>query len=215
MEQPAKRFSVLVADDQQLFLEGLCLILKQESEIQRLITATNGADAAQMFEKEKPCLLITDLNMPGMDGFQLIRCIRKKYSTVKIIAVSVREDIYSVTETIKLGVNGFLNKICSKETLLQAVKQVLCGGNYFPPSIVQRLTSGAVRDELAMRADLSCREKDIMRLICDGKTTFEIADTLCISDQTVVSHRKNILCKLGVKNTAGAVYYAIRNGIID
>lgn len=215
MTQTPAQLSVLVADDQKLFLEGLCMILEQEPGIHRLFTASDGHEALTIAERERVQLVITDLNMPEMDGFQLIRNLRKKSATIKIIAVSVRDDLYSITEVIKLGVNGFLNKICEKETLLQAVRQVMCGANYFPPNIVQRLTSGFSANETIYKTSLSAREKDILKLICAEKTTFEIADLLCISDQTVVSHRKNILCKLGVKNTAGAVYCAIRNGIID
>jgi DNA-binding NarL/FixJ family response regulator len=215
MTPAPQQLSLLIVDDQKLFLEGLFMILNQEPFVYRLFTASNGREAQVVVEQEWVDLVITDLNMPEVDGFHLVRNLRKKSTSIKIIAVSVRDDLYSITEAIKLGVNSFLNKICEKETLLQAVRQVLQGENYFPPNILQRLTSGCTGNDTVTQGCLSAREKDVLKLICAEKTTFEIADMLCISDQTVVSHRKNILCKLGVKNTAGAVYCAIKNGIID
>lgn len=210
-----KQVTVLIADDQTLFVEGLMMILLAGNKGIKVHTVNNGVAAMACLGREEIKLLITDLNMPELDGFGLIRQCRKKYPLLRILAVSVRDDKHAITECIKAGVNGFLNKIAGKEEFLHAINELLNGRNYFPDALVSQLLHPEQSATGTETVPLSPREKEIVQMISHEQTTAEIAAALFISETTVISHRKKIFEKTGVKNMAGLVRYAISHGLLD
>lgn len=210
-----QQLTVLIADDQKLFVEGLVMILAAEKNIARLHNVYNGAEAMELLAHTPVTLLITDLNMPEVDGFGLIRLCKKKYPALRILAVSVRDDKHAVTECIKMGVNGFLTKIAGKEEFLHAINEIISGRNYFPQSLLHHLLNNSAGISGEETVALSPREKEIVKLISLEKTTADIAAELFISETTVISHRKKIFEKTGVKNMAGLVRFAIQHGLVD
>jgi DNA-binding NarL/FixJ family response regulator len=210
-----EKITVLIADDQKLFVEGLVMILSAENIFNSIDTVYNGAEALKLLGGTSISLLITDLNMPELDGFGLIRQCKRKYPKLKILAVSVREDKHAITECIKTGVNGFLNKIAGKEEFLHAISEIVSGHNYFPPALMQQVLNHSATLTGEEMIPLSPREKEIVKMISLEKTTAEIAVELFISETTVITHRKKIFEKTGVKNMAGLVRLAIQQGLVD
>lgn len=216
-----KRIDMIVlADDHKLFLDAISdSISVLGHEVKKF---RNGKQAIGfiMANLEKIDLIITDINMPEMDGMELVDNIKKTGSDVKILVVSVREDRYAIRQMADKGVHGYLLKNSSKDEFLKAIKVILDGKRYFSPLLKQSFAPSFLDDNDDENGDsmenvLSEREIDVVKLICKEYTTDEIADELHLSVHTINSYRKNILRKINVKNIAGLVRYAMQKGLID
>lgn len=207
---------LLLADDHALFLEGLKMILSGVPGLQIVGTASDGAEAARLSETIPCDLLLMDLHMPGMSGYELCRLIKSRKDGPKVIIVSMVDEP-SVTEKLFLaGADGYVLKNAGGEELRNAIATVMENGRYVSRELAERygfqIPAETGRPETG--AVLSRREIEVLQYIIRGYTNAEIADILFLSTPTVQTHRKNMLAKLGLKNTASLVKYGMENKLI-
>ena len=185
--------TILLVDDQSMFLDGIESLLARLPEVQVVAKATNGLDALAKVTLHKPDLVLMDINMPHMDGIEASKHIRKANPATRVIALSMYGHREFVLELLDSGVGGYLLKTAGKDELLTAIRTVAQGDQY----VAQELRT------LANKA---------VKLILHDRTTAEIAAELFLSTTTVETHRRNIMHKLDVRNTAGLVKYAMERG---
>lgn len=211
-----KTYSIIIADDHPMFTDGLKSILAQEEDIEISFTTTDG-DRVMAWLREghdtTTDLVITDINMPGMDGVTLNAHIKEAFPQVKTLVVSMLEDAAKIKTLTEQNVNGYISKNAEKHELLRAIRTILQGQNYFSERIQQTLMKALFEAKTTPTITLTQREKDVIRLIAKEYTTQEIADTLFLSKHTVESYRKGLISKLQVRNLAGLTRYAIEHGI--
>ena len=203
--------NLLIADDHQLITDGLSKILEDEKTIGEIHTACNGREAVDTVPAKDIDCIIMDINMPVLNGLEATKLIKKEKLHVKIIVVSMLSDASIVNKMLKAGADGFINKDTGKTELLKAIDKVMHGEKYISPEIANNLFTH-LTDRNVNATDiekhLTPREVEIIRYIADGFTNHEIADKLFLSIVTVDTHRKNMLAKLQLKNTASLVKYA-------
>ena len=206
--------SILIADDHRLITEGISKLLENERMTGIVHTANDGIEAVDKALKLDIDCVIMDVNMPGMNGIEATRRIKQVKPFVKIIVVSMLSDASVVSKMLKAGADGFINKDSGKDELLRALEKVLLGEKYISPEISNELLfHNAERTNQPTEGDihLTPRELEITGHIVNGLTNKEIAARLFLSPVTVETHRKNILAKLRLKNTASLVKYAMDN----
>ncbi|MGZ3852784.1 MAG: response regulator [Flavisolibacter sp.] len=203
--------NLLIADDHQLITEGIAKLIEGENGIGEIYTVRNGRQAVDLaLSKEIDCVIM-DINMPVLNGVEATRLIKQAKPNVKVIVLSMLGDAAIVSKMLKAGADAFINKDTGKIELLLALEKVMLGEKYISPSIANNLVTLLTSrnlDTSGAEKHLTARELEIIRLIADGLTNHEISDRLFISAVTVDTHRKNILAKLHLKNTAALVKYA-------
>jgi two-component system, NarL family, nitrate/nitrite response regulator NarL len=206
---------ILLADDHQMVIDGIKALLMHEPEIKIEGEALHGQAALDFLACNEVDLLIMDINMPGLDGIEIARVVRKQYPTVRILVLTMYNKPAFIRGLIEVGVSGYILKNTGKEELLTAIRRVMSGEDYFDAEVTRTMLSTfKVADENAA-VKLTRREEEVLRLIAKAHTTAEIAEKLFLSTYTIDTHRKNLLGKLHLKNTAGLVNYAIKNGYVD
>ncbi|MCO6357949.1 response regulator [Roseivirga pacifica] len=211
---------VALADDHKLFREGIRFILGQMEGLEVLFEVSNGAELLETLTEETPDVVLLDLDMPELDGIEVLKSLRPERTDVKIIILSMHSDQKMVAHLMELGANAYLLKDTTHEELEKAIKSVDAEGHYFNEFVSQAMLKGLMsktktKPTLKYNVDLTPREIEVLELICQEFTAKEIADKLFISHRTAEGHRKNLIDKLGVKNTAGLVMKAIKEGIIS
>lgn len=218
----SSQIKIALIDDEQLILEGVKMLLSNEKNISVCLTADNGPDfieyLGKLSEQEFPDIALVDVQMKPMNGFELVEILKEKYPDLKIIILSSHYKTSILGYMVKLGVSAFLPKNSDKKTFIDAITMVDKNGVFFTAEDHQMLftymNSSAKKNSLFETEDeLSEREKDVVKLICQEFTNNEIGEKLFISPRTVESHRQRILEKIGAKNTVGIVIYAIVNNI--
>ncbi|WP_426479806.1 response regulator [Chryseobacterium sp. CBSDS_008] len=218
----SSQIKVALIDDEQLILEGVKMLLSNEKNISVCLTADNGPDFIEDLGKlatdEFPDIALVDVQMKPMNGFELVEILKEKFPDLKIIILSSHYKTSILGYMVKLGVSAFLPKNSNKKTFIEAITMVDKNGVFFTAEDHQMLftymNSSAKKKSLFETEDeLSEREKDVVKLICQEFTNNEIGEKLFISPRTVESHRQRILEKIGAKNTVGIVIYAIVNNI--
>lgn len=209
------RYTLLLVDDQTIFLEGIESLLERMPEVTIVGKAHNGRDALRMATDLKPDLVLMDINMPSMDGIEASKRIRKDSPATRVVILSMYGHREFVLELLDSGVGGYLLKSTGMTELRQAILTVAEGGQY----IAQELRALAARTDRRTERDgetkygpLTRREMDVVKLIMKEHTTLEIAKALFLSVPTVETHRRNILHKLDCRNIAGLVKYAMERG---
>lgn len=212
----ADKTKILIVDDHLMFLEGLLSLLKNEKHLEIVGVASNGVEALEILEQHTADIVITDISMPQMDGFELIATLQKKHPKVSTLVLSMHIESRIITKLIKQNVNGYLLKNAEKDELLKAINLIVRGENYFSDEVKKIYTDSSFSRNKQKNyvPELSRREKEVLKLITEEYTAKEIAEELFISQHTVESHRKNIFSKLNVKNVAGLVKYAIENDLL-
>lgn len=205
------KIRLLVVDDHPMVLEGMKSMLQQLSFVKLCGMATDAYAAMELIKKEKPQIVITDINMPEISGIELALKIRHEFPEVKVVAMSTFKERSYISQMIQNGAAGYLVKSASREEIEEAILSVHEGKLYMSLDIN---LSAADKTELNNIPVLSTREKEVLVLIADGLTNPQIAAKLFISMHTVDSHRKNLLTKFGVNNTAGLIKIAVRNNMI-
>ncbi len=208
---------MLIADDHQLIIDGLSNILNAEQLIGTIYTANNGTEAVEKALVFNIDCVIMDINMPGLNGLEATRLIKKEKPGIKIIVVSMLCDASIVSKMMKAGADAFINKDTGKTELLLAIQKVTQHEKYISPAIAANLFVH-MNDRPVNTPDhekhLTPREIEIIGYIADGLTNHEIADKLFLSTVTVDTHRKNMLAKLQLKNTAALVKYAAEHKLL-
>ncbi len=217
MYSKSNPIKVAIADDHSLFARGIANLLETVSDISVVSVSANGAELLNSISKAGlPDVILLDIDMPVMDGFETLAELTKLYGPVKVIALSMYKDDGYISRMILSGVSGYILKNVQPEDLIAAVKSVADGGLTFNQEAMF-VMKNMVFDEqkLALnRKDFSVRELEIIELICRELSASEIADKLFISKATVENHKKQMFTKLNVTSTVGIAIYAIRNKII-
>jgi DNA-binding NarL/FixJ family response regulator len=195
------KIKIAIVDDHQLFRDGIHSLLSKHNEFEIVISSENGKDFFEKLTKGNlPSLLLLDLTMPEMNGFEVLDKLKKKYPKIKVITISMHDDGNYIMQSIRAGAYGYLLKNADEEELLKAIYTVLEGKKYFNQEISQRMIN-IMSIEGVTPKKLSPKEMEILKLIAEGQTTKEIAQKLIISTRTVETHRNNMMKKLKVKNT--------------
>ena len=213
--------TVLLVDDHTVVRQGLRMVLEVEKDIRVLAEARNGREAVELVKKHRPDVVVMDIAMPLLNGFEAARQMIKALPTTKILILSAHDDDEYIERMIAIGVAGYLIKQSSAEVLSVAIREVVKGKIFFSADIAKRLEkknkksigpNGALRKKNSI---LSTREAEVLQLIAEGKANKEIASELKISIKTVEKHRQQIMEKLNIHDTAGLTRYAISKGIVE
>jgi DNA-binding NarL/FixJ family response regulator len=205
-------YTVILADDHAMLREGIKKIIERIDDVQISGEVNDGLELLELLKTSSPNLVILDISMPNLRGLEAIREIKKTYSKVKILVLTMHKKKEFLRQALLDGADGFLLKEDAGSELIRAVQTVRNGGKYLSPLLSGILTSLAVEEEKT--EVLTIREKEVLKLMAEGKRTKEIAAALYISPHTVRRHRSNILEKLNIKNMADLVKYAISQSYI-
>lgn len=203
----------MVADDHPLVIEGLKAILTDADNISFSYACSNGPDVLKHLSGNKADVLLLDVNLPDIKGTELCLHITKNYLDTKVLGLSTFNEQSIIKEMIKNGVRGYILKNAPSEELVSAITLVYNGELYFSRE-VQKILANALTDGFAETIRLTRREKLILSLIADGKTTSQIAEDLFISPLTVETHRRNLMKKLNVSNAAAMVKLALEKKLL-
>lgn len=216
MKTAEESLSILIADDHQMFIDGIKSLLRKEKHL-RIKEANNGKQALEMIGAGPVDLLITDINMPEMNGIELTQTVKSNYPEIKVIALTMHNDSSIISEILHTEAEGYILKNTGKQELLNAIEKVMDNGTYYSNEVAtimlqknHKKTAPAEKKEV-----LSQRETEIVKLICTEHSTAAIAKKLFISPRTVDTHRKNILEKTRSKTLVGLIKYAFENDLVD
>jgi DNA-binding NarL/FixJ family response regulator len=207
--------NILIVDDHAIVREGLNTILRQEGHFTIAGMAKNSAEALRILTKKRIDVAIVDISLPGRNGLELAREMKKMNPALKMIMLSIFPEDRFAIRAFRAGASGYLNKEMAPEMIVEAIKKVSAGGKYITPAIAEKLA-----DELNELNDrtpherLSNREFDVLCMIGAGKSLIDIAGKLAISDRTVSTYRTRILQKMHLKNNSEIIHYVIDNGLI-
>lgn len=206
---------IALAEDHKLVREGFKALLKSESNFELVGEASDGLQAVELVEKNKPDVLLLDLRIPRLHGIEVLRQLRDQPQT-RVVVVTMHSDEPYVVEALKNGVSGYVLKDCAPTELVQAIRTAAGGGQYLCESLRQKAISATLKRLMpgVKGPQLTKRELLVLELAAEGKTSSEIAQILFISRRTAEAHRANLMKKLGVKTQTDLVLYAVRNGII-
>jgi len=213
-----KPYRIVLADDHVLFRQGIRKIISDAPGLQVVGEATEGTEAIALIKELRPDLAIVDIGLPNMSGIEVAREIRKVLPQVKILILTMHKNREYLYHAIATGAQGYLLKEDSDEEFFAAIETIRNGGLYVskPMSVFlpRGISSLLMTKERTIPEPLTMREREILKLISEGRTNSKIAVLFNISVRTVETHRANIMEKLGVKNTAELVRHAVQNGLI-
>jgi DNA-binding NarL/FixJ family response regulator len=208
---------VLICDDQDVVREGLRSILGTAPGIDVVALAENGARAVELFERHKPDVVLMDLNMPVMNGIQATRRLREKYPDARILALTTYDADEWVFDVIRAGAAGYLLKDTPRAELIRAIEGTANGLTFVDPNVAgklfARVSAGGNASGTALAADLSARERDIVKLLARGMSNADIAHRLYLSEGTVRNYVSAIFVKLGVADRTQAAIVALQHGL--
>ncbi|MEO8255370.1 MAG: response regulator transcription factor, partial [Flavobacterium sp.] len=203
-----EKIKIIIADDHTMFLQGIVSLLENEENITILGKAENGKAIFKIIENSLlPHIILLDISMPEMDGIEVTKIIKQKFPSIKILIVSTHSNIQMIAKLIRMGADGYLLKNAEKQELLHAINTIHKGETYFCKEVEEKNdeNNSKIKSETSYITELSNREKEILILIAQEFTGNEIAEKTFISLNTVNTHRRNLISKLNVKNTAGLV----------
>ena len=205
-------FTIILADDHPMFREGIRKIIERIEGARITGEANDGFELLELLKTSSPNLVILDISMPNLRGLEAIREIKKTYPQVKILVLTMHKKKEFLRQALRDGADGFLLKEDAGSELIRAMQTVRNGGKYVSPLLSSVLTSLAIEEEKT--EILTMREREVLKLLAEGKRTKEIAAALYISPHTVRRHRANIMEKLNIQNLADLVKYAISQSYI-
>jgi two-component system, NarL family, response regulator NreC len=214
-----EKIRVFLVDDHTVVRQGLRRILESDDEIEIVGEAGDGRTAIDLVQKLRPHVVVMDVAMPELNGIEATRQILKRVESAKILVLSMHGDDVYVRQALKAGARGYLLKDSEDLDLIKAVKAIRAGGSFFSPPVSKVVLSGYLGDKAeGMEEDgvarLTDREREVLQLIAEGKTNKEVAHALSVSVNTVETHRKHIMEKLDLHNTAELVRFAINKKIV-
>ncbi len=208
---------VVIADDHQIVRQGLISLLEREPDIEVIGQAGDGLELVNLVRKHRPNVAVTDITMPGLNGFEAIQRIQSLTKKPKLICLSVHGDPRLVRAVLDMGVSGYLVKGCAFHELILAVRAAMDGQTYLSPELSKVIDQtdhpNDMSIEMPSHMSLTTREREIVQLFAEGYNTRQIAERLHISDKTVATHREHIMNKLGITGIAELTRYAIREGL--
>jgi DNA-binding NarL/FixJ family response regulator len=208
---------ILLADDHRIMREGLRSVLEKEPDMEVIAEAKDGRMTVKLAEKLSPDVILMDITMPDLNGMDATREILSMVSDVKVVALSMHSDEQFVAGMLNAGASGYLLKDCAFEELCRAIRAVVANETYLSPGIasivVKEYRRALSRTEFSLSPGLTAREREVVQLVTEGKSSKEIASLLHVSVRTVESHRHQIMDKLDIHTIAELTKYAIRKGI--
>lgn len=214
-----KAIKVAIADDHALFRAGVKTALAVKKDVELIAEADNGMQLINLLKHIEPDVILLDIQMPIMDGIQTLPEIKKLRPDAKVIILSMHNDHSMISKLMEIGANSYLTKNSDSETIYQAIKTCYEQEFYFNELTNKALLTGirTKRTDVINPQDVSLSDKEVrvLKLMCEEKTTKEIADMVDISPRTVEAIRDKLKTKTGAKSMAGLVMYAVKNGIID
>lgn len=214
-----KAIKVIIADDHTLFRAGVKTALSVKKDVELIAEADNGMQLLNLLKHIEPDVILLDIQMPIMDGIATLPEIRKLYPHVKVIILSMHNDHSMISKLMEIGANSYLTKNSDSETIYNAIKTCYEQEFFFNELTNKALLTGLRTKRtdggLPQEVNLSEKELTILKLMCEEKTTKEIADMVDISPRTVEAIRDKLKTKTGAKSMAGLVMYAVKNGIIE
>lgn len=208
---------IFLADDHQIVLDGLRNLIESQSDLEIIGTATDGRAAIEQISELKPDLVICDVKMPGMNGMDVARRSRELNPRIKIIALTMHLDLPFMKLMLKAGATGYLHKSSDFGELVFAIHEVMAGKIYLSPSLSGSIAENFVKDPESLETSafnvLTEREREVVQLMAEGKSTKEIALNLKLSRPTIETHRRRIMNKLNLGSVAELTKYAVREGL--
>lgn len=205
-----KKIKILIADDHRILLDGLVTMLQDAPNIEVVSTAVNGEEVLLKLPSYYVDVLLMDIQMPVLDGYETAKIVTEKFPDTKILILSMHSERIFIERLYSTGISGYLLKSAGKDEIIQAIEKVAAGEKYFSTEVTTAILSQN-RDKMATitTSQLTKREREIIQLIASGLSNPAIAEQLFLSTDTVKTHRKNIMRKLDVNNTAQLVKYAL------
>ena len=208
---------ILIADDHQILRQGLRTLLEKEPDLEVVAEADNGRSTVRLARESHPEVIIMDVAMPDMNGIEATRQIISEMPKVKVIALSMYADRRFVANMLKAGASGYLLKDCASEELVRAIRVVLTHKTFLSPGVADIVVKDYVQAPLGREASvfsiLSNREREVLQLMAEGRSTNQIAECLHVSVKTVETHRQQMMQKLKMHSVAELTKYAIREGL--
>jgi len=206
---------ILLADDHSLLLEAFSKLLEPKYDV--VGTATDGRKMLAMVQKLKPDVVLLDIAMPNLNGFDAGEKLKKLLPEVKIVFLTVNEDPEMVTEAFRIGANGYLLKNSAASELFQALDAVLNSKNYVTPSLEAGMLNSFIKNPSGQKAhgNLTIRQREVLQLLAEGHTMKEVAASLNITPRTVAFHKYQIMEDLDIKTNSELIQYAIKHGLVS
>lgn len=209
--------TIVIADDHRIVRQGLKLLIEKQEGMRVTAEAEDGAEAVRLAAEVSPDLIIMDVSMPVLNGIEATRRIRERHPSIRVVALSMHSDRRFVIETLKAGAHGYLLKDCAFEEMASAIRAVINGKTYLSAEI----TDLVVKDYVAQLSQndrsafslLTAREREVLQLLAEGKSTKDVAFQLGISVKTIETYRQQLMEKLGMHSIAELTKYAIREGL--
>jgi DNA-binding NarL/FixJ family response regulator len=208
---------ILLADDHKIVREGIKALIEKQTDMEVIAETEDGRTTVQLALQLLPDVVIMDVGMPDMNGIEATRQIIANAPNIKIIALSMHSDRRFVAEMLKAGASGYLLKDCAFEELINAIHAVIANHTYLSPaifdSVIKDYSHILSKEDLSVFSILTTREREVLQLLSEGKTTKEIASHLKISVKTVETYKQKIMNKLDIHSVAELTKYAIREGL--
>ena len=218
MDQKKEDIHILVVDDHQIVRDGIIALIAEEKNFHVDFEARSGKEALEILSFNPNIqLVLTDVEMPVMDGAELVRNLKQNKPSIKAIALTMHGDRGVASSMLRAGASGYLLKSCSREQLIEAIHTVMDGGEYLDPTLSPKLQQANPPEQstVTLPTQLTPRELEILKLIAQGHSNTEIGNQLFISARTVDTHRTNLMRKLDVRNIAGLIRFAFKHQLVD
>ncbi|HHT57747.1 response regulator [Herbinix luporum] len=214
----SKPINIMIADDHSMVREGIKQILELDGDIKVVAEAGNGRECIETLDDSITDVLLLDINMPNMNGLKVLQHLREKKSKIKILILTIHNEVEYLIKAVEFGVDGYVLKDSSSSVLKKAIFTVLNGDTYIQPElrpILKRRMDEKASNASLIENSLTRRELEVLKLLAEGLFNKEIAYTLSISEKTVKNHVSNIFRKINVSDRTQAAVYAIKHNIVD
>ena len=214
------KIKIAIADDYKIFRDGLKVGLSSDENLEVMLEADNGEDLLKALETNTADVILMDLKMPIMDGMEATKAVRKKYPTIKVLVVTMYEDDKFIIHMMENGANGYLLKNAEPDEIIKSIYAVHENGYYFNDLVNKALLKKLVlknnlKPSFNQNVELTERELEVLKLICEEKTAAEIGKEIFLSPRSVEGIRQRLVEKVGVRNSAGLVMFAVKGGLVD
>ena len=212
--------TIAIADDYKIFRDGLKLCFSSDKNLQVIFETDNGEELIESLKTQQPNIIIMDINMPLLDGMEATKIVRKKYPQIKILVITMYDNDKFIINLMENGAHGYLLKNAEPKEIIKAIYAMCENGYYFNDLVNKALLKKLVmknnlKPSFNHNIELTEREQEVLKMICEEKTAVEIGKEIFLSPRSVEGIRTRLIEKVGVRNTAGLVMFAVKNGLAD